>query len=457
MNKLSCVLAALCAVASAFATDYYVNTNGGVDDTAEGRGRSPEMPYATISNALGKAKTSGDCVYVAEGTYQERNLAVAGGVGLIATGRRDYTAIDANASETDYARCINSMAAKAYVKGFTIKNGCRPHENNAANHGGGVKADRDAAIIDCAIRNCDGYRGGGGNGGIWIRCYFDKDNKAGFSDAAKGVYGPGFVVNCVFDGAGCVIDNADYATVVNCTFCNGAYVGTNGSAYPNVYNSLVDQLLNGVKLYRTVSFARPSTHQYVQDYGDNCLFYPNVTENSPSIARDADFMPLPTAADLVDKGNQSYYEYFPQDWRVIGEWQKAYGGGPRTVNDAIDIGAGEYSPWDEKGLVVETEDLGDGRTRLSISQIRNRTATSAALRSTAKPSRSMRTCPAGRGRRSSTTNRRIMRSFPFSFPRTSTTSMPPARTTMTRGLGVSMRLRPSRRRWIRQNQAIRSA
>ena len=122
-TKLSCVLAVLCAAASVFATDYYVNTNGGVDDTAEGRGRSVELPYATIGYALGKATTSGDRVFVAEGTYQERNLTVAGGVGLIATGRRDYTAIDANANAENTARCISSLSANAYVKGFTLRNG----------------------------------------------------------------------------------------------------------------------------------------------------------------------------------------------------------------------------------------------------------------------------------------------------------------------------------------------
>lgn len=377
--KLSCALAVLCVAVSVFATDYYVNTNGGVDDTAEGRGRSPEMPYASIGYALGKAKTGGDRVYVAEGTYQERNLTVAAGVGLVATGRRDYTAIDAGASETDYARCIESMAAKSYVKGFTIRNGCRPHENDAVNHGGGVKADRNAAIIDCAIRNCDGHRGGGGNGGVWIRCYFAKDNRAGFNMAANGVYGPGFVVNCVFDGAGCVIDNAGYTTVVNCTFCNGGTVGANSPQlyHANVYNSLVQNVLGtnadpdkgGAAVYRSVAYALGSASEYFAGFGDGSQFYPDVTATSPSIAYDSDFIPLPTAKDLVGKGNlTSYEELFPADWKEIGEWQKAYGDGPRTVGDTIDIGAGEYSPWGEKGLVIGTENLGDGRTRLSISQ-----------------------------------------------------------------------------------------
>ena len=367
-TKLSCVLAVLCAAASVFATDYYVNTTGGVDDTAEGRGLSPELPYKTIGYALGKAKTSGDHVYVAEGTYQERNLTVAGGVGLIATGRRDYTAIDANASADDNARCIASMAAKAYVKGFTIKNGWVP--SSPETNGGGILANANAAIIDCAIRNCRGHRGGGGNGGIWIRCYFAKDNSAGFHAAASGVYGAAFVVNCVFDGAGCVTSSAG-KKVMNCTFRDGGYVGTNSqpTCDPNVYNSIVDQFLNGVKLYRTVAFAQSSTTSALHDSADECLFYPDVNVNSPSIAYDSDFMPLLTATDLLKRGNlTSYEEAFPDDWKEIGEWQKAYGGGPRTVDGTIDIGAGECSPWGEKGLVIEKEDLGGGRTRLSISQ-----------------------------------------------------------------------------------------
>ena len=359
------------AAMSLSATDYYVNTNGGVDDETEGRGLSPEMPYATISKALGKAKTSDDRVYVAEGTYLERNLTIAAGVGLIATGRRDYTSIDANASERDPARCINSMAAKAYVKGFTIKNGYRPHVNASENHGGGVKADRNAAIIDCAIRNCDGHRGGGGNGGVWIRCYFGKDNKAGFSPAASGVYGPGFVVNCVFDGSGCVVDNASYTTVVNCTFCNGGTVGANSPTvyHANVYNSLVQNVLGsnadpdkgGAAVYRSVAYMLESSSSYLAGSGDGSLFYPDVKANSPSIAWDADFMPLPTATDLVGKGNLSYYEYFPLDWREIGDWQKAYGGGPRMKDGAIDIGASEYSPEPARLLALSQTLAADGR------------------------------------------------------------------------------------------------
>ena len=359
--KLSCVLAVLCAAASVFATDYYVNTNGGVDDTAEGRGQSPELPYATIGYALGKAKTSGDHVYVAEGTYQERDLTVAGGVGLIATGRRDYTILDANASETDNARCIEDLPAKAYVKGFTIQNGW------TTNNGGGVKANANAAVIDCAIRNCRGARGGGGNGGIWIRCYFASDNVAGWNVSAKGVYGPAFVANCVFDGAGCVCD-VHGVKVVNCTFSGTTYVGTNdASKWPLVYNSIVRNIQTGAGLYRSVTDAFSSTASNLKEQGDDCRFSVDVT--AASIARNADYIPLPTAADLLDKGNfTSYTNAFPEAWREIGEWEKGYGNTPRTVGAAIDIGAGEYSPWTEKGLEVSTEDLGDGRTRLSISQ-----------------------------------------------------------------------------------------
>lgn len=348
------------------ATDYFVNGDGGVDDATEGRGRSDEMPYQTIAFALGKAKTRDDRVFVAEGTYFERNLAIAAGVGLIATGRRDFTAIDANASADDTARCIASMAAKSYVKGFTIKNGWVPMD---AEHGGGVKADRNAAIIDCAIRNCHGYRGGGGNGGTWIRCYFASDNAAGFHACASGVYGPGVVANCVFDGAGCLTDSVNYTTVMNCTFCNGGYVGTNGSAYPRIYNSIVQGVLNGARVYRSVMFELPSESSSLKDSGDGCLFYPAINQDSPSIARDAGFIPLPTATDLLGKGNWDNYETsFPADWKEIGEWLKAYGGGPRKAGGAIDIGAAEYSAWIENGLRITTEDVGEGRTRLSISQ-----------------------------------------------------------------------------------------
>ena len=349
------------AAMSLSATDYYVNTNGGVDDTSEGRGLSPELPYATIGYALGKAKTSGDRVYVAEGTYQERNLAVAAGVGLIATGRRDYTAIDANASETDNARCIANLAAKAYVKGFTIKNGWVP--SNPETNGGGVKADANAAIIDCAIRKCRGHRGGGGNGGVWIRCYFASDNVGGWASLSSGVYNPSFVANCVFDGAGCV-NIGTHKVFVNCTFLNGAFVGSNNPTdYPYVRNSLVANFQNSVGLYNSVSVSAKS--DTVKDDDADCVYQPA----SASIALDSDYIPYQTSTNLVGRGKWSYYaDDFPTDWREIGEWEKCYGGGVRKAGGAIDIGAGEFTIRNLPGLTVTTTDLGDGKTRLSISQ-----------------------------------------------------------------------------------------
>lgn len=363
-----CVSAAVSAMAG---TDYFVDANNGVDADAEGRGRSAEMPYLTITYALGKAKTSGDRVYVAEGTYLERNLTVSAGVGLIASGRRDYTTIDANASSEDNARCIANLAAKAYVKGFTIQNGWGPASPET--NGGGIKADANAAIIDCAIRHCQGHRGGAGNGGIWIRCYFSNDNVSSWAPAANGVYGPSFVANCVFDGAGCVCDAAD-KKVVNCTFrLNGAnaYVGTNdGSRWPLVYNSIVENIQGAAAFYNSVAYLYNGTESQIKDKDDACLFNPAVTRTSPSIALNANFAPLSTATQLVGCGNRTYYEEsFPEAWREIGEWTKGYGGGARLAADgSMDIGAGEYQWQLDSLLGYETtvEEVGDDQVKFTF-------------------------------------------------------------------------------------------
>ena len=169
----------LAADAPAAAVTWCVATNG--DDTAAHSGTSWDQAYATISNAVAKAASSGDTVWVSNGVYTvTAEIAITKSLLVRSWHNGNYdrtnTIINGNWPTTTN-RCFRLWDFGAFIAGFTITNGCYINES-----GGGIKIYK-GTVSNCVIAgnqcfytNSGPYVGGGGiyvssEGVCWARIY----------------------------------------------------------------------------------------------------------------------------------------------------------------------------------------------------------------------------------------------------------------------------------------------
>ena len=260
----------LLAAASAASTWYVDDAKYG----ASGAGDSLETAFGTIQEAITRA-SAGDTVLVAPGVYNRdvdtscgRNrVYVSKRLTIESLGDRSNTVIegysDPNSEHhgmTDGVSvrcvCVATGGNGTILKGFTLRNGATQWNGGAENpkemsSGGGFYAVTGSSstsfLVDCAIENCSGSRGGGMRYGNAVRTYFRNNyghnNGAGAREAAtyfcdfSGNTGgapmlgwPKAVVHCSMGNNNIQLMNNTTITVRNTLMIPGSG-GTSGNTY----------------------------------------------------------------------------------------------------------------------------------------------------------------------------------------------------------------------------------
>ena len=260
----------LLAAASAANTWYVDDAKYG----ASGAGDSLETAFGTIQEAITRA-SAGDTVLVAPGVYNRdvdtscgRNrVYVSKRLTIESLGDRSNTVIegysDPNSEHhgmTDGVSvrcvCVATGGNGTILKGFTLRNGATQWNGGAEKPmelacGGGFYAATGSSstsfLVDCAIENCSGSRGGGMRYGNAVRTYFRNNyghnNGAGAREAStyfcdfSGHTGgapmlgwPKAVVHCSIGNNNIQLMNNTTITVRNTLMIPGSG-GTSGNTY----------------------------------------------------------------------------------------------------------------------------------------------------------------------------------------------------------------------------------
>ena len=203
----------LLAAASAASTWYVDDAKYG----ASGAGDSLETAFGTIQEAVTRA-AAGDTVLVAPGVYNRdvytdsnngrSRVYVSKKLTIESLGDRTDTVIEGYSDPdsehhgmTDGVSvrcvCVATGGNGTILKGFTLRNGATQWNSGSENpkemsSGGGFYAVTGSSstsfLVDCAIENCSGTRGGGMRYGNAVRTYFRNNyghnNGAGAREAA---------------------------------------------------------------------------------------------------------------------------------------------------------------------------------------------------------------------------------------------------------------------------------
>ena len=215
----------------------YVNPDG-VDDDADGRGASAELPFRTLQYAVDHAGNRG-VVVAAAGRYAEggdqyasvsnrvtvksgNHIRILGaGAGksfIVGQGDESDPAGDGWKRGPAAMRCVGIFGGEAAVQGFTLTGGRSGYvkgDNSeiSANLGGCVNAyynSRDQHILDCEITDGIAFRGGLARGGYYVRCTFTGGRSIGGGLIRDSVYLNACLVHGNLDGA--TLDSASVAT-----------------------------------------------------------------------------------------------------------------------------------------------------------------------------------------------------------------------------------------------------
>ena len=147
----------LVAEHSARAAPYYVATNG--SDSALGTTWADAV--RTISNAVAKATTAGDVVWVSNGTHWiTAPISIANAITLRSLNGRAATTIRRQGPANH--RLIDCSNVGATIHGFTLRDG-----NSGSASGGGIYLT-GGTIHDCTIVSNVTTVSTYGGGGIWI-------------------------------------------------------------------------------------------------------------------------------------------------------------------------------------------------------------------------------------------------------------------------------------------------
>jgi parallel beta-helix repeat protein/predicted outer membrane repeat protein len=194
-------------------------------------GPDPDDDFATIQNAINAAST-GDTIYVADGTYNENILFPRGkNITLISENGAGATVIDGDneGSVVTFAAGNNST-----LDGFTITNGL------TSESGGGVLCGNSSSptIANCIITNNEASIAGGGihcapsSAPFITNSIIQNNSVTGINNNESnggGIHASDSssptITNCNiignksnWSGGGLAFDNADELTIVNCTF-----------------------------------------------------------------------------------------------------------------------------------------------------------------------------------------------------------------------------------------------
>lgn len=389
MKKILSFLFGVCVFISATAGDtYYVDSSvdSAAAEYAVGHdGSSREKAFATIQEGVDKAK-SGDIVLVAPGDYTaggKRDELNGGGhfnrvfinrkaIALKVDGPRASARIIGESHDgavlglgADAVRCVAVIADSAsetpVIEGFAITSGASDAAENAkdraGNIGGGVlvctssgSRSANAIVVDCDIIGCAATRGGGANGGRYVRCRFEECNATSYGAAARNVS----LYNCLVvrnaglkpavEAVSYVLDNG---VVVNCTFSGNA--GRAMGDYPGTVKNCIFSVNGDVK------FIADGTHNASYGYclvdknggklTDTCI-KPEDNLQLFAPAR-GDYRPLPTSL-AVGAGDVGALEMIPVEYR-----DKDFGGNPRMSGGKVNIGCYETpSPQPASGAAV---------------------------------------------------------------------------------------------------------
>ena len=354
MKTLLCAIATGIFAIEASAITNYVDCS--LSDYTGHDGSSWSKAFKTIQEGI-DAAVAGGTVLVAPGDYNQggkvdsitggglsnRVLIVNKAITLKSAGGAAVTRILGSCNQdtlndathpglgSKAVRCIcvvaDSDANTPVIDGFTIADGATDAANDASdstrNIGGGVLVRTATGtrlsstfVVDCVITNCIATRGGGGDGGIYVRCRVEdcdatKANSAAIrwaslynclivrngrrcptAPAVAYVFSGGAVVNCTFAGnAGKALGDWP-RTVYNCLFTENGDAGLGSTGSPTYGYCLVDK--NGGVPSPTC--IRPS---------DNFqLFAPAV----------GDYRLLPTSL-AVHAGDKNALDLIPEQYR----------------------------------------------------------------------------------------------------------------------------------------------
>ena len=338
---------------------WYVDAVSGNDANS---GKTPEQAFKTLARASTNAlMAAGATIYVAEGLYNEGIVPAQAGVDntdsrmfadyridFVATGRREATIVEGAASQ-DTTCGIGSGAVRCCllrggsISGFTLRNGNVNVGTGAeGDQGGGIRCtSTDAYAYDCEIHHCNAVRGGGAQGVKLVRCYVHDNtcNVSGVTPARSIAGSLVGVYSC--SGYNSVIEGQCYVggVYLNCTLpgnCWGVgtkfvncYVGGDGSGGSGVAATFTNCVCAG-------TFKEWSPHA-------GCV------ENAGT-RFDKNWRPKDHDSAIINTADEALYaSLFPA---ALAEFRDLdYAGGPRVLEDRMDIGAGEmlYEP---KGAVI---------------------------------------------------------------------------------------------------------
>ncbi|MBR2837279.1 MAG: hypothetical protein IKE55_00685 [Kiritimatiellae bacterium] len=319
--------------------EYYVNPDAAVgrdDANEEGRGLSPEKPFATLQYAVDQVASGSQrhLVHAAAGTYSNgvsracgshyARVAVAdkrirflgAGIGRsVIVGARDETATaagDGTGRGTNAVRCVAVDKGVVQFRGFTIKDGYagynpdKPTQDEAFQTGGLIRVDTQSRTViwfdECLFSGGAAYRGAHAFGGKFNRCHF-----TGYTAALSGsLIRQAKLYFCLVDGIGVsgngvaldVITSAYYSTVVLPASTNASATASNirvdASVVVGKSEACPSGAMSGTVLYGFSSYPTvvPGTTEYV--VGD-----PVFVDAEGGDCRVADISPAVTGTTLL--------------------------------------------------------------------------------------------------------------------------------------------------------------
>ena len=337
-------------------------------------GYTRETAFKTFHGAFTNAfLAAGDTVFALPGEYATgsfsdggtkktvNRVTVPAGVKLVSTDGPAVTVIrGARAPEegvvqgkgdyTKYGLGTNSvrtvkLGEGSELRGFTIADGTAWGLDSSGGNfesGGNISAPASAFIVDCVITNGVAPRGGGVDGGSYVRCRFTGNRAISLGSSlyqAVNLYG--CVVEKGLGGGYCWYQPASskaFFKVVNSIFTadNGAYV-----------TSVRDNGDGLVHFYNTIDLCKP---QQGVHYHAGCI---TVGKVSTSVVDPGVVVTNAAAVGIGEGGvpardslatDTGVYEDFATNWPSAygGEALKDLVGTERILNRTIDVGAVEY-------------------------------------------------------------------------------------------------------------------
>lgn len=239
------------------------------------------------------------------------------------------------------------MKANSVLRGFTVTDGTAwAVDSSKYDTGANIVADATAYVVDCVISNGVAMRGGGAEGGRYIRCRFT-DNRA--LSLGSSLYGDLRLYGCVIEkgkgGAYCwyINTSAGKNKVVNSVFT----ADNEGMSIRDNTNAA------GCDLYNTIDLRKPERGVH---YHAGCITVGGAVATStiePSIIDEGVVVTNAAAVGIGEGGvpardslatDTGVYEDFVTNWPSAyrNETLKDLVGTERILNRTIDVGAVEH-------------------------------------------------------------------------------------------------------------------